>query len=50
MTKYVARQDGDGLYITEVPSGASVAVGAGATLYETWDDLLVDFPDAEEPE
>ena len=48
--RYVVRQDVDELYIIPIADGAQVAVGAGATLYPDWDAVLVEHPDAEEPD
>ena len=48
--RYVVRQDGDELFIIPVDDGAQVAVGVGATLYPDWDAVLVEHPDAEEPD
>ena len=47
MFRYLVRQSGDDLIITEIPARAMVAVGVGATLYESWADLIEDYPDAE---
>ena len=48
--RYVVRQDVDELFIIPVDDGAQVAVGVGATLYPDWDAVLVEHPDAEEPD
>ena len=48
--RYVVRQGDDELFIIPVADGAQVAVGEGATLYPDWDAVLVEHPDAEEPD